>query len=412
MHLLFLNRSYWPDVEATGQLLTELCSDLACTHRVTVIAGRPNFVESAAPLRWLHRENHLNVEIVRVGNRRFSKRSFVGRVIGLLSYFFLAAWAAFRERRPDVIIVETDPPLLGALGVALKSWHGSRLVYYLQDLYPEVGLATGKLRPGLLTWLLHQLTQTGLRGANRIVVLGQDMRQQVLARGVPAHKIDIVPNWADTELISPVVGPNPFRDQWVAPGRLVVMYSGNHGLSQGLERVLQAARELASLPVQFLFVGEGAAKAGLVAQAQAWGLENVTFLPYQPKEKLAFSLGAADVHLITLLPGLAGYIVPSKLYGILAAGVPFLAAVDPASEVARVARESGCGVLIEPDSAKALVEGIRWCLDHPEELRAMGRRGRELAESTYNRAASVQAFERVLRQVLPRPTVLEEVPQP
>ncbi len=399
--VLFLNRSYWPDVEATGQLLTELCSDLAAAYDVTVIAGRPNHAAAKLGRGGFHHEDHQGVHIVRVGSRTFDKRSLLSRAVGLLSYLALASWAAFRQPRPDVIVVETDPPLLGALGALLKLWHRSRLVFYLQDLYPEVGLALGKLRPGLLTWLLRQATQVGLARADRIVVLGEDMKKRVLARGIPADKIDLVPNWTDTAAVRPVEARDTLRGEWGLNGQFVAMYSGNLGLSQGLDAVLEAARRLRTDPILFLFVGEGAAKAGLVERAREWGLDNVRFLTYQPKDRLGASLGTADVHLIGLQRGLAGCIVPSKLYGILAAGKPYVAAVDDDSEVAHVTRAHDTGFLVPPDDPQALVEALRRCLRDRDGLPAMGRRGRQLAEEEYDRARSVARFARVLERCLP-----------
>jgi colanic acid biosynthesis glycosyl transferase WcaI len=400
--LLFLNRSYWPDVEATGQLLTELCSDLARRHRVTVVAGQPNFSGPARRQPWLQNEEHDGVRIVRVGNRRFRKTSLLSRAVGLASYLVLAAWAAFRQPRPDVIIVETDPPLLGALGAVLKWWHRRALVFYLQDLYPEVALALGKLRPGLLTRLLHAATQVGLRRADRVIVLGEDMRQRVLVRGIGAAKIAVVPNWADTRWVYPLPAEQTLRKEWQLDGRFVVMYSGNLGLSQNLEQVLEAARQLRNEPVTFLLIGAGAAKAGLMARVAEWGLDNVRFLPYQPREKLAASLGAADLHLIPLQRGLAGCIVPSKLYGILAAGRPYVAAVEADSEVARLTRAAETGLLIAPDSAADLVAAIRWCRQNPDKLGAMGERGRRLAESQFDRPLAVARFDAELQQATVR----------
>ncbi|MFO0807419.1 MAG: glycosyltransferase family 4 protein [Gemmataceae bacterium] len=395
MKLLFLNRSYWPDVEATGQLLTELCGDLARKHEVAVIAGRPNFV--TGPLT--PRELHNGVDVTRVGNRRFSKKSFLGRVVGLVTYLIPATLAALCARRPDVVVVETDPPVLGVVGLILKWWHRAALVYYLQDLYPEVGLATGKLRPGPITWFLRAATQVGLKAADRIVVLGEDMRDRVLDRGIPRHKIAIVPNWADAKAIRPLA-TTPLRREWGLNGRFVVMYSGNLGLSQSLDNVLDAANSLRADPVEFVFVGEGAAKTGLQQRVGAEGLTNVRFKPYQPKERLGESLAVADLHLITLQSGLAGTIVPSKLYGILAAGRPYIAAVEPSSEVARVTARGHCGRTVVPDSAVAIVDAVRWCVDHRDELRQMGVNGRQLAETDFDRAHAVARFDRVLGEAL------------
>ena len=409
LRVLVFNRSYYPDVEATGQLLTELCTDLATRHVVHVVAGQPNFVAIDGG-GLLQEDCHQGVAITRVRNLKFSKKSLLGRIVGLLTYLLLAFWVGLRSRRPDVIVVETDPPLLGVLGVLLRRWHRCRFIYYLQDLYPEVGLALGRLRPGIMTKLLYWATQVGLRGADRIIVLGEDMRAKVVNRGIAAEKTTLVPNWADTDLIYPRPRTNPWggpasrgvsaaspSDQSDNP--FVVMYSGNLGLSQNLEQLLEVARDLRDLPLCFVIVGEGAAKANLLAQAKAWNLTNVRFFSYQPKEKLGESLAAADVHFIPLRRGLAGSIVPSKLYGILAAGVPFIAAVDADSDVARVATDTGAGIVIPPDSAVDLATALRWCLENRASLPAMGGRGRHAAETRFSRPVCVSQIDRVIATV-------------
>src|SRR4029077_15791636 len=198
MRVLVFNRSYYPDVEATGQLLTELCTDLATRHAVHVVAGQPNFVAvTGGGLGLLQEDHHEGVTVTRVRNLRFSKKSLLGRALGLLTYLLLAFWVGLKSGRPHVILVETDPPLLGLLGVLLGRWHRCPFIYYLQDLYPEVGLALGRLRPGIMTKTLYWATQIGLRGADRVIVLGEDMRAKVVNRGIAAEKTSLVPNWAD-----------------------------------------------------------------------------------------------------------------------------------------------------------------------------------------------------------------------
>jgi glycosyltransferase involved in cell wall biosynthesis len=397
--VLVFNRSYFPDVEATGQLLTELCSDLSGTYEIHVVAGQPNFV-STTGCGFLQQDVHQGVAITRVRNLRFSKKSFIGRVFGLLTYLILAFWVGLRSKRPDVILVETDPPLLGLLAVILGRWHRCPFIYYLQDLYPEVGLALGRLQPGLTTRFLRWATQIGLRGAARIIVLGEDMRTKVVGRGIAAAKTTLVPNWADTNLISPRPRTSPWAEAAPQDDALVVMYSGNLGLSQNLEQLLEAARDLRQLPIRFIVVGEGAAKDGLVIRAREWGLENVFFFSYQPKEKLGESLAAADVHFVPLRRGLAGSIVPSKVYGILAAGVPFIAAVDSDSEVARVAAATGAGLVIPPDSVTDLADSLRWCLANRALLPNMGKRGRHAAETQYSRPVCVRQVDQVIGNVV------------
>lgn len=398
--VLILNRSYWPDVEATGQLLAELCADLTSSgFDVTVVAGVPNVAASVPTFAAAGTHRIEGVTVVRVPTRKFSKSSLWSRALGLMSYFTRSAWAAVRQARPKVLVVETDPPFLPALGVFLRYWHRCRLVCYLQDLHPEVGLALGKFRPGLMTWVLRKLSQFGLRHADRIVVLGEDMKRRVLARGVPEAKIAVIPNWADSSLLRPGLPREPLRQEWGVGANLVVAYSGNLGLSQNLDMVLDAAAQLRNEPVAFVFIGDGAHKRALESRAIAEELTNVQFFPYQPKDRLAESLGAADVHLVTLQKGVSGFIVPSKLYGILAVGRPYVAAIDAEGDTAAVTERFRCGLRVDPDSPAQLVDAIRWCLRNREELVAMGQRGRQVAEKEFDRKVCTGKFATILTEL-------------
>jgi glycosyltransferase involved in cell wall biosynthesis len=400
LRVLVLNRSYWPDVEATGQLLTELCEDLAKSCEVTVIAGQPNhsFEKKTLP----GREVRNGVEIIRVRNRRYKKSSLWSRALGLASYLFLSTLRAIRHKRPDIIIAESDPPVLGLLGAYLRLWHRCKLVNYLQDLHPEIGLTLGYLRPGALVTLLKIATQIGLKSSDKVVVLGQDMHRRVVARGIEEHRVTIIPNWSDTSMIKPAPRSSKLRKAWGVNDSFVVMYSGNLGLSQNLEQVLDAAELMAGEPVSFVLVGEGSSKEKLQKSAEERQLKNVQFLPYAPKEKLGESLNAADLHLITLQSGLAGYIVPSKLYGILAAGRPYIAAVDAESEVALLTNQYKCGVVVPPDSPTALVAAIRRCAGDAAGLVRMGRSARLLAESQFDRSHAADRFLETLSDLTSR----------
>ena len=369
LRVLILNRSYWPDAEATGQLLTELCEDLSATCDVTVIAGQPNQNPEGAD--FVHRGWQLrnNVQIRRVWHTRFRKTSFAGRVLNMVSYLLAAFCAGLAVRRPDVIVVETDPPVLCLLGGLLKLWHRARLVVYLQDIYPDVAVALGKLSEGLLARLLRRLFVAIYRRADRVVVLSRDMRTWLLEQGVAAEKIACLSNWIDTHLVHPRKQANQFRTRYGLQNCFVAMYSGNMGLSQRLELVLDAAEKLKErADLRLVLIGDGASRTRLEKSAYDRGLDNVLFLDYQPKAELAESLSAADVHLVMLAPALTQLLMPSKIYGVWASGTASLVLAKPESELATLTQTHCTGRIVPPHDATALADALRWAAEHRQEL--------------------------------------------
>lgn len=401
MHILFFNRSFHPDVEATGQLLSELCEDLSETHEVTVVAGRPYNMACWGSVSPILAETRARVRILRAYNPRLNKRLFAARVLNLWSYFCFSFLAGFFARRPEVVVAETDPPVLGLIGLWFAKLHRAKFVFYVQDLFPETGVALGKLRSPLLIKLLDIATRQILRRADAVVVLGKYMRRRIEAKGCcPPGRIRIIANWADTHKLRPQPTRNSFRQQHQLGGDFVVMFSGNLGLSQGLPRVIEVAAAPNLSAIRFVLIGEGAAKERLRARAQALGLQNVLFLPYQPKAALSYSLSAADIHLVTLERGLAGLIVPSKVYGILAAGRPLIAAVEALNEVAEIVAAHGCGIRVEPDSVVELESAILWAFHHPRELRVMGRNARQAAVRHFDRKTATDKFQSLLEDLV------------
>jgi colanic acid biosynthesis glycosyl transferase WcaI len=397
--VLFLNRSFWPDREATGQFLTELCDDLSIDHEVTVVAGPSYHTEdrNTGGFRLWSRQRRGKVTIIRTWGTRFSKSNLAGRLVNLGTYYLLAAIVAYRLPRPDVIVAETDPPLLGALAAVLKRRWGCRLVYNVRDLYPDIAEVTDGVRSPFLLDLLRRGNDYAYERADLIVTLGRDMARRIVDKGVPTEKVVVVPDWVDCGRIGPLAS-NPFRRGF--GNKFVVMYSGNIGLSQQLELVLEAAGRLRDDDrILFALIGEGARKNWLEERARAMGLKNVRFLPYQPLENLGESLSAADLHLIPLAPGVAGCLVPSKIYGILAAGRPFIAMMEDSAEVAQIARDNAVGFVVRPGDVDALVGAIREGVDAPERLRQMGLRARRLAELRFDRIKVTSMFGAMLAGV-------------
>lgn len=395
--VLFLNRSYWPEIEATGQLLTELLEDLAPRFRVAVIPGQPNQNPGRERYCAVGRERRRGVTIHRVFSFRFPKRRLFGRACNLLSYFVSAFATALYVDRPDAIVVETDPPVLSLLGDFLRHWHGCKLVVYLQDIYPDLAVGLGKIPDAWwVRWLRSWLFRI-YRSADRVVVLSRDMRELLVESGVPASKIECIPNWVDARAVYPVKDANPFRARHGINGEFVVMYSGNLGMTQPLEHVLLAADRLRDRSDVVVFlVGNGALKPSLEKQANELGLANVKFLDYQAKTDLATSLSAADLHLIPLHPRLARCLMPSKLYGILASGTAILAPAPAQCELGETVRGGNVGLVVSPEDSQALAEAIRWCADHRDAIQAMGQAARALAVQRFDRPGVTARFAELL----------------
>jgi colanic acid biosynthesis glycosyl transferase WcaI len=399
--VLFLNRSYWPDAEATGQLLTELCEDLPDSLDVTVIAGQPNDNPTGADYRRRGTEFRNGVRIRRVRHTRFNKRFLPGRIINYLSFLLAAFWAAVWTKLPDVAVVETDPPLLCLIGWYLKRLRGAKLIVYLQDIHPDIAVALGKIRNGWLTRALRRLMFRTYRAADRVVVLSRDMRDRVIDSGVAPERVVCIPNWIDTQQVRPVKHFNAFRERQCRGAKFVVMYSGNLGLCQRLEDVIAAASHLRDRrDILFLLVGEGVLKSQLIEQVLDLGLPNVRFLPYQPKSKLAESLSAADLHLVPLDPRVASCLMPSKLYGVLASGTPLVAVATDRCELAELIRQHAIGVVAQPGDPEALAGILRNLADHRTDLLGMGGRARQLAIAEYDRKQVTGRFNDLLVEVV------------
>lgn len=405
MHILILNQYFHPDVASTGQLLTELAEDLARYHRVTVVAGRPSYAPSeeqqAAGLVAADRQG--DVIVLRTWSTTFARQSMVGRLANYATYLSSCLLGALRAGPPDVVVAMTDPPIVAAVALLTARIRQAPFVYVNQDIFPQVATVLGRLRIPIMRRLLDFLNKALRRRATRLVVIGRDMLERLLEQGALSDKIRVIPNWADGSLIRPIEGPSAFRRKQRWDGRFVVMHSGNVGLSQDLETLLEAADLLRDLDdLTIAIVGDGASKAALRERASRVRLQNVTFFPYQPKSALSDTLGAADLHLVSLKRGLAGYIVPSKVYGIMAAGRPFIAAVERGSEVARIAEEFQCAVRIDPGDPVAMAETIRRMRTQP--LDELGRRGRRAFEEYFDRPIATAAYCSLLEDAVRRPT--------
>lgn len=394
MRIVFYNRSYYPDMGATGQLLTELTQDLVHEHGcdVTVVCGPAP--EGSRP----DVDSHEGVTIVRAKGTQLLRRGFLGRFTNYVTYFLAAAWASLRLPRADIVVALTDPPIIGLVAWATSKRMGARFVFLCQDIFPEVANLLEDFRSETIDAVLQRVNCFVVKRADRVIALGDAMKERLVAgKNADPAKISVIHNWADTVAISPAPKDNIFSREHGLNHKFVVMHSGNIGLSQNLDCWIEVASRFASQPdIVFLLIGDGVRREALQRDVARRGLDNVLFLPYQPRETLRDSYATADVFIVSLKPGLAGYIVPSKLYGILAAGRPYVACVEPATEVAAISREHDCGVVVAPGDVGGMVHEITRFHHDRERSERLGRNARR-AGVQFDRRKQVRAYRELFR---------------
>jgi colanic acid biosynthesis glycosyl transferase WcaI len=391
-HLLVLNQYYWPGVEATANLLTELCEALVATHDVTVITG----AAKGQPARQVRN----GVEIRRIRSSAFDRSHLLRRAVNYVTYLFGLMWRAMLTRRPDLVVCMTDPPFIGAFARVVAARFRAPLLIVVQDVFPEIAVKLGRLKSPATARLLRLLIDPSLRAADCVVVIGETMKRRVEAKGVSSERVRVIPNWGDAETIVPMEHDNEWARKHRLAKRFVVMHSGNIGHAQNLDALVRATtflRDLNDLAV--VIIGSGARRSELVELARLLEADKVDILPYQERGILSQSLSTADVHVVGLARGLAGYVVPSRLYGILAAGRPVIAAADRESETAQLVAEVGCGVIVPPGNPFALATAIRSAHDGDYDLADMGRRARLFAEAEADRSIAVRRYREVLGEL-------------
>jgi glycosyltransferase involved in cell wall biosynthesis len=228
------------------------------------------------------------------------------------------------------------------------------------------------------------------------------MRDRLEAKGTPPERLRVIPNWVDTRAITPQPRDNEWAENHDLVSSFVVMHSGNVGHAQDLDSLVRAATFLRDRnDLRIVIAGFGARHAEMLALAETLEVEDtVRFLPYQRRERLPLSLSSADIHVVGLAKGLAGYVVPSRLYGILSAGRPVVAAAEDESETARLVREIGCGVVIPPGRPELLARTIRAAADGEYDLAEMGRRGRDYVEEEADRVVAMERYRALVRELL------------
>lgn len=397
MHILLLNEYYPPDTSATAKMASVVVDALAKRHRVTVLAGRPSYDPTETyPWRFLRRETHGNITIERVGSTAYPRLQMPRRISNYLTYSALAALRAL-TLRADLVLCMTDPPFCGIMAAAVSRLAGRPFVYNIRDLYPDMALGGQIVRPSLLARCWERMHRWALRQAAKVIVLGEDMRERIVAKGIDSTKVTVVRDGIrPSGRLSSSSMDHPVSREIRNGYRFVALHAGNLGFYGAWDTLLAAAGRLENTGLSIIFVGEGAQKERLTATAR--GMQAVRFLPFRPANEIPYVLAAGDVHIVTVKRGLEGVIVPSKLYGILAAGKPVLAVAPPATDVARIVTAAGCGIAVDPDDPEAVAAAIRELAEQPEGVAEMGRRALAIA-GTYDIDIELNQFVHIIEEV-------------
>jgi colanic acid biosynthesis glycosyl transferase WcaI len=389
LKILFVNQFFWPDSSATSQQLTDLATGLAERgHDVSVLCGEGGYAAASAsavpPVRFY-----------RVKALPFA-RGRIGRLLSYLSFYLSAFARGLTVARQDVVVSLTTPPLISLLGSSIKMLRGSRHLIWEQDIYPDVAIDLHYIQPGSvadrLTGLLADFSR---RHADGIIALGECMKERLIRRGISSDKILIAENWANGSAITPM--PRPGN-----PDELVLLYSGNLGLAHDLETFIGAAKNLRNdSRFRFIFVGGGGRRKELADFCEANEIHSVEFRPYVSRDRLSEGLAVGDIGLVTQQDVCCGSVVPSKVYGILAAGRPILFIGPRAATPALTVERHHCGWQIDCGDVIALTQLLRTLADNKAIVHEAGNCARQALVENYDLPHGIDRIHSILQAIVP-----------
>ena len=371
MRVLLLNLYFPPDTSATAKMAQTVVDALASRHDVTVLCGRPSYDPTERrSWRLFQSESAGRLTIIRVGSTDYPRQQMKKRIFNYLSYLLLSVPRAL-FLPCDVILAMTDPPFEGIVGAFIALLKRKPFVYNIRDMYPDMAVGGSIVKPGLLSRIWEKLHRWALRRATCVVVLGEDMRNRIVSKGIPSSNVCVVRDGA--ELPSPGSRAPVLDDEVIRAIRgdfqFVLLHAGNLGFYGAWDTLLAGAKELCGEGIALVLVGEGAQRDRLMAAAK--DLPGVRILPFFPAGKIASVLAAADAHLITVKRGLEGVVVPSKMYGILAAGKPIVAVAPRECDVVSIGESKGFSIAADPDDPSSFANSVRQLSRDSEKLRRM-----------------------------------------
>lgn len=423
--LLIYAHYYIPDVASTAQLICDAAEGLSTQFDVTVICVVPSYegvIADNYKTKPFYKELINGVKLLRVRVPEFSKSNKKSRIINIASYYLNSRKATrlLRNERFEYVLSISQPPIIGGmLGVygkrklrSLDDKH-PKFIYDIQDFNPEQIMAVGYFQNKLILNVAMWLDKKNCRKSDLVISVGRDLVETLKKRftGETVPKHIMINNWINDKEVYPLgaddSGVVEFKKKYGLEDKFIIMYSGNIGLYYDLEGLIKVIEKFKNSKaangqeVVFAFVGAGSVLGKLVMYKEEHKLDNVVFIPYQDKDKLIYSLNAADVHWCVNAKGIKGVSCPSKFYGIAAAGKPVLAVLEESSEVEMIIKEVGCGLIAEPGDYTKVEENIKWFINAADndEISKMGKRGYEYLVKHLTKEVSVRKYIEAIKEL-------------
>jgi colanic acid biosynthesis glycosyl transferase WcaI len=406
--ILVVTLLYAPDGGPSAPLFSTLCEQLAkMGHQVAVIAAVPHYptgkVSHAYQKGWIQRTHENGVKVIRIRVPSGNRNNLALRLFQFFIYQLGAAWAGLRH--PYDVALITNPALEVGIPFALLSLIRRKpSVFWVADVYPQVGIQLGIFRHRIVIQLVSAIERFCLHRARLVWMFAESFRSALHQMGVPNSKIVLIHSWVDTDFIQVLPRQNSFSTEFHLDDCFVVLYAGNIGLSQDWDNVLLSAQELKQqADILFVFVGDGTGKAQLMARANQMKLNNVRFIPFQPHDRIPEVLATADIAFASLQSGMATGSIPSKIFSYLASGRPVLAMLDNTSDACQMMHQSGGGLCVSPASPRELAENIQVLKQSPALRKQLGRSGREYILERHSTSQVARQVETLLMQAIRPP---------
>jgi len=402
LRILIINRYFYPDITSVPQLLTELSEDLVAKGvNISVVCSRNSYNGEKKHKKF---EEYKGIKIHRVNNIYGKNRSSFYRLAEMLTFFINVLFKGLFIKNIDIIMVFSSPPMIALVGVLLGKIKKAKIIYVVEDLHPELEIRLKMLRGNsVFSKVLRKINNTIFNGADKVISLGDKMKETILNNyNIDKNKINIIPNWSDGNKLFPVKKEdNPFVKKFSLKDKFIVQYSGNMGLGHEFKTILEGIKKFKNEKnIIFQFIGGGVKKKQIVDFIKKYSLKNVMILPYQRYNDLNFSLNMADISLISIKEGIGGLLLPSKFYGIIAVGKPFILVGDKENEIFNFINEFKLGKFVKEGDSDGFIENIMLYYSNKELVKEEGKSLRKIFVERYDRKKSIEKYYNTFKSLI------------